>query len=287
MPMPSAEGAALAPRRGLGAGGLLRLVRWPNAAMAAAGVLLGAAWAGAVRPGTWLATVAALGLTAFANSVNDLHDVALDSVAHPDRPLPSGAVSPASARLLAGASAVVAVLASAAARPALGALSVAVVACMLWYSAALKRRRGVVGNLLVALLASLPFLYGAWTAGRPDRGLALVALAMPLHFAREVAKDLDDAAADAPTRRTLPVVAGSRTARLAVLVASALFAVVAAAFFARRGLPALSLLLPALVGVAVAARRVVRAGAGAPTLLKASMLLAMAALAVERILLQR
>jgi len=285
MPTPSAEGAALAPAgRRPDAGAVLRLVRWPNALIASAGVLLGAAWAGAVRPATWLATIAAFALTAVANTVNDLHDVAIDRLAHPDRPLPSGTLSRDAARTVAAASAIVGVVASAIASPALGALSAVVVASMVWYSVALKSRRGVAGNVLVALLASLPFLYGAWTAGRPARGLFLVGIAVPLHFAREVAKDLDDAAADAPTRRTLPVVAGARVARVTVLASCALFAVVATAFFARRGLPALALALASAVCAAAAARRVLLAGVGAPTLLKGSMLLAMAALAAESVL---
>lgn len=281
MPTPSADGSTLTgPAHGWSAAAALRLVRWPNALIAAAAVPLGAAWAGEIESATWLATVGALALTAVANSVNDVHDVEIDRLAHPLRPLPSGAMTTGAARRLAGVSALVGVAAAAAASAWLGALSAIVVAAMLWYSVSLKARRGVAANALVALLASLPFFYGAWTAGRPVRGLALVALAVPLHFAREVAKDLDDAAADAPIRRTLPVVAGARAARWTVVAATVLFAGVTIAFFARGAAPPLLVALCALACAAAAVRRVLSADAGAPRLFKGSMLLAMTALAI-------
>lgn len=284
MPTPLADGAAVAGTvRGGTARAVLELVRWPNALMAASGVLIGAAWAGSVDQGTWLATLAALALTAVANATNDAYDIEIDRLAHPARPLPRGAVSIGGARALAGAAAVVAVLAGGAVAPALGALSAAVAAAMLWYSAQLKRR-GLPGNVLVALVASLPFLYGAWSVARAERGVVLVALAMPLHFAREVAKDIDDAGADAATRRTLPVVAGPRAARLTVLGASALFMTVVTAFFARRSLPALGLASAAVAVVGAAGWRVAASRRGAPRLLKVAMLLSMVALGVECLL---
>src|SRR5687768_16386762 len=96
--------------------------------------------------------------------------------------------------------------------PWLGVLTVAVLAIMWVYSARLKRY-GIPGNVAVAVLGSLPFLYGAWAVGRVEKGALLVMVAAPLHFAREVAKDLDDASAVAATRRTLPVTSGVGTAR--------------------------------------------------------------------------
>lgn len=288
MPTPSsadapAAGALPAGRAG-GVVAVLRLARWPNALIAASGVLLGAAWAGTIRPAAWLAALAAVALTTLANTVNDVHDVAIDAVAHPERPLPSGAISRDAARVVAGAAAVAGVAASAAASPALGVLSLLVAMAMLWYSLSLKSRHGLSGNLLVALLASLPFLYGAVTAGRAGRGLVLVGLAMPLHFAREVAKDLDDAAADATRRRTLPLVAGARAARLTVVAATALFALLATGYFARHGAAPLALALTASACAAVAVARLLSARRGVPALLKGSMLLAMGAVAADSVL---
>src|SRR5689334_17162382 len=84
MPTRSVDAAVIELRAfGSSAAAALRLARWPNALMAAAAVVLGAAWAGGVRSATWLAASAALALTGFANAVNDLHDVDIDRLAHP------------------------------------------------------------------------------------------------------------------------------------------------------------------------------------------------------------
>ena len=74
---------------------LAEIARWPNALIAAAGVLVGAWWARPVLPGAaplW-AALAAVALTVYANAFNDRYDIEIDRVAHPERPLPRGAVN--------------------------------------------------------------------------------------------------------------------------------------------------------------------------------------------------
>jgi len=272
-----------------GPAALLALVRPPNVLLAAAGVAVGAWWAGGAAwtsGPSWWAVVAAIGIAAFVNVTNDLADVAIDRVAHPRRPVASGAVSTRAARALAAVAALGALAASAAAGGLALLLATSIVlAAAVLYSPRLKRH-GAAGNVAVALVASLPFAYGAHAVGRLAAGLALVAVAVPLHFARELAKDLDDAAADALGGRvTLPHRVGTaatrRTIALAVVVhfACVMFLLVPAG---PRGLA----LRPALVVAAVAARRAGRdapaAGTGAPTLFKLSMLLAMGGLLALR-----
>lgn len=264
-----------------GAAPFLALARWANALIAAAGVLLGAWWVGwgAARP-IVLATVAALPLTAAANAWNDLADIDIDRRAHPCRPLPAGRVSPAAARTLAAACAAAGIVLAALARPALGALTVVVVALMRLYSPWLKRA-GLAGNMAVALLASLPFLYGGWSAGHPGAALLLVAIAAPLHLAREIAKDLEDAPADAPTRRTLPLAAGPAAARAALGAAIVLFLVMLAPYASAHHRFAIAM-LPAAALIAWGGWAAARGRYGGPGALKLAMLCAMAALVVSR-----
>ncbi|HUF27520.1 MAG TPA: UbiA family prenyltransferase [Gemmatimonadaceae bacterium] len=259
---------------------IFALVRWRNALLAAAGVLLGAWWANGAPLTTspLLAALAAIALAAFANAFNDVCDLEIDRVAHPARPLPRGDLRPRTALAIARSAALAGVVAAALARPALGVLSIAVVALMHSYSRTLAAR-GAVGNLVVAVLASLPFLYGAWSVGAPEAALPLLALAVPLHFAREVAKDLEDAHADAPLRRTLPVLLGRRGARGVFVIALLVFVAVLARFAVARPLFAL-LVLPALALCAAATWCVVAERRGSAVLLKSAMLWAMAALVV-------
>lgn len=264
------------------AGAVLRLVRWPNALIAAAGVLVGAWWAGgdpfSARP--LLAALCAIALACVANAENDRHDLAIDRVAHPERPLPSGAIGAVAARRVVVAAALAALLLALAAGGAIVLATPLVLVLMLVYTPWLKPL-GLPGNLTVALLASLPFLFGGWSVGHGRPTLALVALAVPLHLAREMAKDLEDAAADAGTRRTLPVAAGPAAARGALAVSVAAFLAVLAPFAADRPRFAL-LVIPALLLVGAGAWRAFAGRRGAPGLLKAAMVCAMASLLLSR-----
>src|SRR5687768_6319060 len=93
---------------------LLALIRWENALLSALGVLLGAWWANGsvLATSTLVAAAAAIALTAVANAENDYQDLAIDRSAHPDRPLPSGALRPSQARAVVVAAAAVAVMSS-------------------------------------------------------------------------------------------------------------------------------------------------------------------------------
>jgi geranylgeranylglycerol-phosphate geranylgeranyltransferase len=226
-----------------------------------------------------VAAVAALALTGVANATNDIADVEIDRVAHPDRPLPSGAITPRAATRFAVACSIVALALTAMISWSLAALTLVVVAIMWAYSTRLKRH-GVPGNVAVAVLASLPFLYGATAVGEVGKGALLVAVAAPLHFAREVAKDLDDALADAGTRRTVPVSRGAGTARSMVAGGAAMYAVAVALLATAYPLFAL-LLMPTIFLAATAVRRLYADRGGTAQLLKAAMVVAIAALVIS------
>ncbi len=256
----------------------LTLIRWQNVLLSVAGVLLGAWWArGAVTaPMVLITASAAAALTAVANAANDLHDRKLDRVAHPGRPLPSGALAPVHARWTVGVAVAIALIATAVVSLRMLGATVVVAGLMLIYSPVLKAR-GLAGNVTVAVLASLPFMYGAWAVGEPLAALPLLGVAIPLHFAREIAKDLEDAEADSPTRRTMPVVHGAPSARIAVVGALGVFVVMLWPLVIDR--PRLGgLVLPALILGAVAATRAWRGRRGSPSLFKAAMACAMVSL---------
>jgi geranylgeranylglycerol-phosphate geranylgeranyltransferase len=274
--------AARAPARRRTLAALAEVARWPNALIAAAGVFVGAWWARRMLPDAapmW-AALAAVALTVFANAFNDRYDVEIDRVAHPDRPLPRGELTEEQVRYLYLGAAVAAAGFSLLAHPALCLASLAVLALMVVYTVAFKRW-GFVGNATVAVLASLPFLYGAVSVGDWRAGLQLVLVAAPLHLAREIAKDIEDARGDAPHRRTIPVTHGVAAARAAVLFALAIFAW-RAAVLAGTTPKLATALIPCFVLCALAGKRALAARPGAPLLLKAAMVAAMAAIVITR-----
>ncbi|GAC1687620.1 MAG: hypothetical protein NVS9B3_06140 [Gemmatimonadaceae bacterium] len=264
------------------AAAVLALVRWPNAGLAGAGVLAGAWWVGGPIGGrrTMAAAAAAIALTAVANAYNDYCDRALDAVAHPERPLPRGELPAGDAVRVAAVAALAAATCALAAGRLVAIATPIVIALMVLYSARLKAA-GVIGNIVVAVLASLPFAYGGASAGATRAALPLVAVAIPLHLAREIAKDIDDAAADAGLRRTVPLVLGHSAARRAMGVSLAIFVLALATLARGRPLFAIAA-APALVLAGLGARRAFAGTRGAPQLLKAAMGAALAALVVAR-----
>jgi len=239
--------------------------------LAAAGVLVGARGAGvAWSPSVLAAGLAAICLGVVANAFNDYDDRAIDAIVHPTRPLPSGAVTPRAALRAVAIAAGGGVAFSVLARPILGIVSIGVICVMLTYGR-IKRRWGVGGNATVAVLGSMPFLYGAWAAGKPEAGIVLMGIAAPLHFAREIAKDIDDIDGDRGRRRTLPLVAGAGVARTTEIVVTAIFIVAWVLFLGARWIAWPAVLL------AVAA-----AYWGMPAIYKAAMAVAMVAYYVSR-----
>lgn len=260
---------------------LFEIARWENALMAALGVLFGAWWVGwgNERPIAF-AILAALPLTAAANVWNDIADVSIDRRAHPRRPLPSGRLGIVTARRFAASAALAGVVLASGVDASLGALTVVVVVLMFAYSNGLKRA-GLVGNVTVALLASLPFLYGAWAAGKPAKALVLVAIAAPLHFAREIAKDIEDAPSDAATRNTLPVTGGTELAAAVLIASLIVFIMLLLPWVVARPLLALAL-VPAAGLIVYAVWCSLRGRRGSPLAFKLAMLCAMGAFMVVR-----
>lgn len=269
---------------------LWRLVRLPNLFIAAAGVLAGG-WIALGRiaipaPLAW-AAVAAIGLGAFANVLDDLWDEAGDRVnARADRPLAAGRVGRGTAHLCVLWGALIGLGASALVGGAAVIAALAAFIVMALYAPVLKPR-GVAGNIAVGIVAGFPLCFGALAVGHADLGFVPWALAAWLHFGREIVKDLLDETGDrAIGRRTLPIVLGAPGARRVAGVA--LIGFVAAGLI----LPWLADYHAAYFGVAALAQLLVLLVvrrmshgviAGATGMLKGAMVIGVAALVLGRI----
>ncbi|MCD4690374.1 UbiA family prenyltransferase, partial [bacterium] len=171
------------------------------------------------QPALWSAA-AVFAAVAGANAFNDWTDWKADAVNRPDRPLPSGVLSPGVA-LRTGVAAYAAAVALSA---QVGAGAVDVV--LLWvlatvaYSLVLKGIPAL-GNIVAAAVTSSVVLLGALSQGRPIAAPALVAVALAflLNLAREFIKDVQDVAGDSEAGvHTLAVVAGTGVATMAARV---------------------------------------------------------------------
>jgi geranylgeranylglycerol-phosphate geranylgeranyltransferase len=215
-----------------------QLVRLGNTLVSFVGTIVGgvaARGAGVELPATlWLALVLAAFSTAFVtaggNVVNDILDRESDRVNHPDRPLVTGAISLLAARWTAVGLLIAAVVVAVPVillRPLVGALLAVALIALLSYEFRFKSA-GFGGNLLVAFLTGLVFLYGGAAAGMPIAVLPFGFMAFFATLSREVIKDMEDLAGDV-NRRTLPRIRGmpfsGLVARASVGTALALSAV--------------------------------------------------------------
>jgi len=203
--------------------GLFRITRPTNSLVAglAAVVAYLIATGGIIPAVLYLFVIVAL-ITAAGNVINDYFDAAIDTINRPDRPIPSGTVSPGAARSFAVTLFLAGILVSMLTN--FLCLAIAVFNCLLLiaYAARLKSTP-FFGNAVVAYLAASMFLFGGALNG--PGGLVHVLPVATITFfamlARELIKDAEDVEGDAASgASTLPIRIGIRkTALLAFIFA--------------------------------------------------------------------
>jgi geranylgeranylglycerol-phosphate geranylgeranyltransferase len=267
----------------------LALVRARNLLLSAAGVAIGGVLAQghATFPAmVWWAMASAMCLGAAGNVANDVADREADRLNRPEAPLVSGTVPLRAALGLGGVAGGLGLVLAWWVSTELFTIAVAALLVMLVYSPLLKRY-GVAGNVAVAVVASLPVIYGASAVGWWRAGLAPAAMAALLHFARELVKDVEDETGDrAAGRRTLPIAYGPKAALAIAAAALALFVPVslapwAAGWYGRRYAVLVTLID---VGVVVLGWRLLeRQIAGVRASLKTAMIAGLVALLWDRL----
>jgi geranylgeranylglycerol-phosphate geranylgeranyltransferase len=268
---------------------VVALLRGRNLLMAAAGVAVGGTLTlgrVALPRELLFAAVSAMLLGAAGNCANDLWDVEVDRINKPQRPLASGSLSPDVAAAVGGVAGGVGLLLAWLAGATVMSIAVPALVLMLAYSPLLKPLP-VLGNVVVAVIGSLPLLYGAGAVGDWHAGLVPFWLAALLHLSREIVKDVEDVAGDvAAGRRTIPIVWGRRAGLLAAALPLAAFVPVALVpwlagwYGVRYG----SVVILIILGVAAAASRLIRQDLhGVSSGLKLGMVLGLVALLWDRL----
>ena len=140
--------------------GYLELVRPANVATALADILAGYAAAGMPLNGAlgWLLLATAC-LYAGGVVLNDVFDRDIDRSERPERPIPSGRVSPASAAALGAGLLTVGILAASFANPTAAIVATATAAAVLLYDA-WGKRQGLLGPLNMGICRGLNLLLG-------------------------------------------------------------------------------------------------------------------------------
>lgn len=161
-----------------------------------------------------------------ANIINDYFDVEIDRINKPNRPLPRGAVGKKEALLLW----LILSLSGISLNLFLNfpALSIAVAAAffLFLYSAKLKGTI-LAGNVIVAGMTGLAFIYGAIVVDHPELSLIPACFAFLINIAREIVKDVEDMEGDRlGNATTLPLKYGAKPA---LFIASSVLIILIAA----------------------------------------------------------
>jgi len=154
---------------------------------------------------------AVIAFTAAGNSLNDYFDREVDKVAHPERPIPSGAVATSGALVASVALFAIALILGIMINLWSIGIVVTSIAIMVGYEKYLKAE-GIAGNLAISWLTGALFLFGGAAVDRLDLAWILAALAFLATLGREIVKDIQDIEGDKGLRRTLPMRIGTRNA---------------------------------------------------------------------------
>ena len=184
-----------------------KLLRPLNLFLSVLSVLVSASilhyWNGAVILKTAV-TMAAL--NAAANAFNDYRDFESDKINRADRPLPSGSLSRKSALIIAILLFLCGIILSTFINfPSFVIVTLISTPLMMLYSIRLKGTP-LIGNLVVAAILGLAFLFAGTSFGNPQGLVVPALLAFGFTFLREIVKDIADVDGDrAAHLNTFPV----------------------------------------------------------------------------------
>ena len=207
-------------------GGFLRLIRPINCLMMGFAVIVGASLVSPLNLSfsLFLGFVTSFALTGASMTINDYYDRDIDAINEPNRPIPSGAVSPKEALFFALVLSIIGFI------TAFGTnflcLIVAVIAWVVSVTYITEgKRTGLPGNFLVSTCVVIPFIYGGFVVDRPGlTAMIFVAIVFFSNTGREVAKGIVDVEGDKSQNvGTIAVLYGERTAA----VVSSIFSVLA------------------------------------------------------------
>jgi len=200
--------------------------------LASAGVMVGAyfTWVVPSLLGPILTAIAAFFVCAAGNAFNDLVDINVDRINHPDRPLVRGEINKETALRLALILTIMALAISALVNIAVFVSTVTAIALLAFYNFKAKHIP-IMGNMIVATLGGLTFLTGGLaidsvlTFTLPGPVIPAV-FAFMFHLAREIVKDVEDIEGDRIHGvNSLPQMVGVSRALLTALTVFFIFSI--------------------------------------------------------------
>ncbi len=136
------------------------------------------------------------GLTASAgNTINDIFDIEIDKVNRPDRPLPANTLTPLEASYYYSILVVISFILSYLINIQAFAIVAGSTILLFLYSFKLKRYI-LTGNILVAFMTGLAFIYGGVAVNNFSSAIIPAVFAFLINLVREIIKDIEDIEGD-------------------------------------------------------------------------------------------
>ncbi len=142
----------------------------------------------------WASVAAAL-TAAAGNIINDIFDVEADKISHPQRVLVSGVLTKKGSWfeyiILNSISGIIAIYLS----TILFIIVLTTISILFVYALYFKKIL-LTGNIIIAILTGLAFIYGGFAAGNPQASIIPAIFAFLINFIREIVKDIQDIEGD-------------------------------------------------------------------------------------------
>jgi len=166
----------------------------------------------------FIAAIAASLVMASGNIINDIYDIGIDKINKPLRSLPSGKISNKEALVLYFIFLLLSFICSWFIN--LPAFLIVVVSTLILYLySKYIKRIPLVGNIIVAFLTGLVFIYGGFVVDNPKAAIVPALFAFLINLIREVVKDMEDINGDRMIGViTLPIKFGFQKSRVLILV---------------------------------------------------------------------
>ncbi len=168
----------------------------------------------------WLATLLGSAVvflvTAGGNALNDYFDREVDLINHPERPIPSGEITPRKAIFFGTLLFLLGIIISGLINLLTFIIAVLATALLLLYERNLKKL-GFVGNVTVSALVGLLFIFGGAIYGKIPLVSVFAMMAFSSNLGREIVKDIEDMGGDVD-RKTLPMKIGKKNAGITATI---------------------------------------------------------------------
>ena len=168
----------------------------------------------------FIAAFAASLVMASGNIINDIHDIAIDKINKPLRPLPSNKIKIKEAYGLYILLVVISIILSYLVSEVALIIVLISILLLFFYSKYLKRIP-LVGNITVAFLTGLVFIFGGVVVENPSAAIVPAVFAFLINLVREIVKDMEDVYGDTKAGvSTFPVKFGSQKSKYVILFIS-------------------------------------------------------------------